>query len=342
MEKTRAIAVVLALSMAFCLVLAPLTQACEIIIDNGDPGTSSTGTWLTSGGEDPYGQNKSVFSNQAGATYTFETAVTGCYKVSLWWTYWPNRCTSVPVEIYDGSNPLDTVYVDQQHCGEWNVLGTYRFSGTAKVVINSEGSCTTCADAVKFAPVPDDRCPAVPAPVAKTGQATCYNGTEIDCWGTGQDGDWQKGVAWPNPRFTDNGNGTVTDNLTGLIWLKNANCLGLKAWAQALNDCNTLAHGDCDLTDGSSAGDWRLANVKELQSLIHYGFVEPALADTAGTGQWSDDDPFSDVPCNAFWSSTPLKDYVDYAFVVDVCYGWVGNLAEKSDYYYAWPVRGGR
>ena len=36
----------------------------------------------------------------------------------------------------------------------------------------------------------------------------------------------KKGVAWPNPRFTDNGNGTVTDNLTGLIWLKNANCFG--------------------------------------------------------------------------------------------------------------------
>jgi hypothetical protein len=32
------------------------------------------------------------------------------------------------------------------------------------------------------------------------------------------------GVAWPNPRFTDNSDGTVTDNLTGLIWLKNANC----------------------------------------------------------------------------------------------------------------------
>ncbi len=34
-----------------------------------------------------------------------------------------------------------------------------------------------------------------------------------------------KGIAWPAPRFTDNMNGTVVDNLTGLVWLKNADCL---------------------------------------------------------------------------------------------------------------------
>ena len=52
-------------------------------------------------------------------------------------------------------------------------------------------------------------------PVEKTGQTTSY--------ATGDDGDLEKGLAWPNPRFTDNEDGTVTDNLTGLIWLKNAN-----------------------------------------------------------------------------------------------------------------------
>ncbi len=47
----------------------------------------------------------------------------------------------------------------------------------------------------------------------RTGQTTSY--------ATGDDGDLQVGVDWPLPRFTDNNNGTVTDNLTGLIWLKN-------------------------------------------------------------------------------------------------------------------------
>ena len=69
------------------------------------------------------------------------------------------------------------------------------------------------------------------APVPKTGQMQFY--------ATGDDGDLHKGVAWPTPRFTDNQNGTVTDNLTGLIWMKNASNVdadgfGAKTWADAL------------------------------------------------------------------------------------------------------------
>ena len=56
----------------------------------------------------------------------------------------------------------------------------------------------------------------------------CYDpdGKIIDCAGTGQDGELQAGVAWPEPRFIDNRDGTVTDNLTGLMWLKDAGCMG--------------------------------------------------------------------------------------------------------------------
>ena len=64
------------------------------------------------------------------------------------------------------------------------------------------------------------------------------------------------GVEWPNPRFTDNLDGTATDNLTGLIWLKDANCFGPRTWSDALSVCNGLADGSCWLTDGSDAGDF--------------------------------------------------------------------------------------
>ena len=50
------------------------------------------------------------------------------------------------------------------------------------------------------------------------------------------------------------GKGTVTDNLTRLIWLKNANAFGVRTWEQALSDANTLASGSAGLTDGSVAG----------------------------------------------------------------------------------------
>ena len=56
-----------------------------------------------------------------------------------------------------------------------------------------------------------------PAPVPKTGQTTSFAKVA-----KGDDGNLMSGVAWPNPRFTDNNDGTVTDNLTGLIWLKNS------------------------------------------------------------------------------------------------------------------------
>lgn len=74
-----------------------------------------------------------------------------------------------------------------------------------------------------------------PANVARTGQTGCWNasGSPIGCAGTGQDGAFVKGVS-ASPRFTDNANGTVRDNLTGLIWLKNANCFGTQLWTNAL------------------------------------------------------------------------------------------------------------
>ena len=99
--------------------------------------------------------------------------------------------------------------------------------------------------------------PAYPANVWRTGQTNCYdtNANIIPCVGTGQDGEYRAGVAWPSPRFTDNGNGTVTDNLTGLIWLKDAGCLGEQTWANALNSANTLNSGECGLSDGSQEGD---------------------------------------------------------------------------------------
>ena len=64
------------------------------------------------------------------------------------------------------------------------------------------------------------------APVPKTGQTDPYGLI-------GTDGDLEKGVASPTPRFTDNGNGTVTDKLTGLIWMKDTQFFGLRNWTQA-------------------------------------------------------------------------------------------------------------
>jgi hypothetical protein len=153
---------------------------------------------------------------------------------------------------------------------------------------------------------------------------------QIDSLWPGDDGELQQGVQWqPEDRFTVNGNGTVKDNLTGLIWLKNAECFGEVNWWAALDISNGLETGHCGLTDGSSAGDWRLPNIRELHSLIDFGNIAPALPTNH---------PFVDVPTMGYyWSSTTYKDSEG------AWWGYPGNGSvgayQKTNNNYVWPVR---
>ena len=179
---------------------------------------------------------------------------------------------------------------------------------------------------------------------AKTGQTPTvpYAAPE------GSDGNLQKGVAWPSLRFTDNnGNGTVTDNLTGLIWLKAANynsttgTTGWETWANALAFCNTLNDGECGLSDGSKEGDWRLPNVMELLSLIDWRYYYPALCNAVGTGQWSSGNAFTGVQDYYYWSSSPGAGGPGDAWVVFLRSGYLTN-DNKTYTNCVWPVRGGQ
>jgi len=183
--------------------------------------------------------------------------------------------------------------------------------------------------------------------VSKTGQTISYDaaGAVVNpkVSTNADDGYYEKGVANTAPRFTDNGDGTVTDNNTELIWLKNANAFGTQIWATALTTCNTLANGTAGLTDGSVAGDWRLPNVNELQSLCNYGYVTPALSNAAGNAKWTAGDPFTGVQSGYYWSGTTYAGNTAYAWVVYLRSG-AGSVygSNKSGSIYVWPVRGGQ
>ncbi|MBI5016030.1 MAG: hypothetical protein HZB55_11165 [Deltaproteobacteria bacterium] len=101
--------------------------------------------------------------------------------------------------------------------------------------------------------------------VPQTGQTTCYDtsGRLIACAGTGQDGETPAGVPWPVPRFADPGDGTMQDRLTGLTWLKDANCIA-----------TAYPNFDQDGTAGDGAVAWQHA--LDFVAGINAGPTRPA------------------------------------------------------------------
>ena len=170
-----------------------------------------------------------------------------------------------------------------------------------------------------------------------TGQTLCFDaeGATVSCAGTGQDGDILKGEAWSNPRFTDQNNGTVIDNNTGLIWTKDAYAPGPAACTPAIIKTwqATLDYVKC-LNSNSYLGfsDWRLPNVLELKSL--------ANTSQSNTSIWLIANGFTGVQSEPYWSSSSAGDGPSSAWSVDM---WVGAVDgdDKSDNNYAWPVRSG-
>ncbi|MBF0213503.1 MAG: DUF1566 domain-containing protein [Magnetococcales bacterium] len=168
-----------------------------------------------------------------------------------------------------------------------------------------------------------------PAPVIKTGQTTRYGSS-------GDDGELERGVAWPTPRFLDNQDGTVTDQLTKLVWMKNASCWDAKNWEEAfamIESMNRMDGVSCFPYVSGRHTDWRLPNREELGSLIDFGHSNPALPT---------DQKFTGLPAYQplFWSSTTPASSEDYAWILDLSSGKTGTVA-KSHSHHVWPVRGG-
>jgi hypothetical protein len=125
--------------------------------------------------------------------------------------------------------------------------------------------------------------------------------------------------------------------------LKNANCFGKKSWSDAVTACNTLATGDCGLTDDSTAGQWRLPNRFELESLLDLAYVDPALSNDAGTGKWDENigSSFTGVQLVDYWSSTTYAGNTDNAWFVYLSDGYF-SYDVKPGASYVWPVRAGQ
>jgi len=138
-------------------------------------------------------------------------------------------------------------------------------------------------------------------------------------------------------RFADNGNGTVTDTSTGLIWLKNSNPCGFKNWNDAMAYCANLASGQAGLTDGSVAGQWRLPTKEELEGI---GTNPPVTWDSGFPSvTWTmPGAPFTNVQTNQYWSSTEYAGDTTHAWLVIMYNGYVFHNPKPTGFY-VWPVR---
>jgi len=174
-----------------------------------------------------------------------------------------------------------------------------------------------------------------------TGQTKCYDssGNEVACTdplGLGQDGAYSVNAM----SFTDNnGDGTVTDNNTGLMWQKCTvgqdpyTCSG-SAQAKTWDDAQT-ACGDLNQTLFAGHSDWRLPSKKELITIIDYGIpypgptIDPAFPNTVSgdnDGYWTSLSYSGNPSVSTAWYET-----FDYGSVYS---------ADKGSPYYVRCVRG--
>jgi hypothetical protein len=149
----------------------------------------------------------------------------------------------------------------------------------------------------------------------QTGQRSCHDndGSVIPCQGSGQDAEFCFGQAWPETRFSVQGE-LVTDGLTGLVWTQDANLAEFPCnWDEALEYIAAM-----NATEKFGFSDWRLPNRRELRSLISHQTRRPALPEGRS---------FSNVFASWYWSSTTA------AKIRRICSGLCG--AQATDWHVA-------
>lgn len=119
--------------------------------------------------------------------------------------------------------------------------------------------------------------------------------------------------------FVDNGDGTVTDTETGLVWQQVG--AGPMTWEDALNYCEDLVLAGHD--------DWRLPNRNEIQCVIDYEAFSPTI----------DTSIFPGVGSEGYWTSTTVAENTAQAWSVFYMHGITVPFT-KTGTIYVRAVRG--
>ncbi|HEY8100601.1 MAG TPA: DUF1566 domain-containing protein [Burkholderiaceae bacterium] len=262
--------------------------------------SSVSGTVLDTNSAPLFGVTITAYHHNDHTTATATTDVNGAYTIPHF-----DTVTNADYVIYAGKTGYGFYPSNSDPAG---VVDRFDFNGLYRTLIRFISMPAHDVVGANFtAYAPGTKTASLP----RTGQTTSY--------ASGDDFASLKGVTWPGTRFTDNANGTVTDHLTGLIWLKNAGCYGAEVWSAALTHANQLANGACGLTDGSTAGQWRMPNANELESLIDVSQANPSV--TSGH-------PFINISLtSAYWSSTTYTAATSNAMSIRFTDGrWINGI----------------
>ena len=209
--------------------------------------------------------------------------------------YAPTTLSTVDADLATG-NIKDGVYI-------FGVLGTYIATGLPKT-----------GQSISYTPYDDAY------------HANPHWGTD-DIGNPKGEGSWAAYTA-DGGRFTNNGDGTITDNATGLMWASDGigegcNWGSLKFWAGAIFWAEGLYF--------AGYTDWRLPNSQELYSIVDCSKFEPSI----------DTNFFPNTKWKYYWSSTTDPHITDYALRVNFGYGTVSGYHKTSSYSVR-AVRGGK
>ena len=237
---------------------------------------------------------------------------------------------------YDGSG-TDSVAIFRATSGLWAVRGVTRIyfgsvtdeprpgdytgDGTYDVGIFRASSglwAVRSVTRVYFGAFGDVALPGKQCLLPATGQFTEYS--------SGDDGTYQAGAAFNFQTVSIGGDLVTIDHNTGLMWAANGEDKGCNwgnqtDWSAAIDWCNNLDFGGYT--------DWRLPNVRELQSIVDYGAFSPTI-DTTN---------FVNAKSYYYWSSTTFDKVASSAWYVDFSDGDV-HYDTKTSNSYVRAVRG--
>ena len=130
---------------------------------------------------------------------------------------------------------------------------------------------------------------------------------------------WLFCASWAGAALVDNGDGTVSDTRTGLMWQQDGSSFGAMNWETALSHCESLA-----LPLDNAYTDWHLPNIQELQSLVDY------------SGRYAtsiDENRFPGTEDYDYWTSTTYDDYNDYVWTIHFSDGRITFLKKDASAY---------